>query len=413
MLKSIFKSKLAQNGVWMLALQFFSTIMPILTLPYITRVLSKSAYGELSVALSYMTYFQVFVEYGFKLSGAKKTAMKNNVNEIDYICGNIFFSRLLLVVFCFIALAFFALFAPVKRSLVICMFILFSMVISLVFQQNWFFQGISEMKNITIVNVTGRVLAIVLIFIFVKQPEDLYLYCAINAFGNVISSLLGFVIAQKKYNLKVKYNGFKAIVKELKDGWPLFVSTAMGSLFGSVGVTMLGFFETSEVVGVYSAVSKIPYVLNMIFFAFSQALYPTFCRGYSNSFNEGIKLLKKYGIPIVALFIFCGLFIIFFRRPIVLLAFGDEYISGLPLLIPFTIWTILGIINNFLGIQTLVASGYDKEYSRAFVISIITMLLLMVVLGKNMGAIGVALASMFSEALLTLLLIKYVLCMKG
>lgn len=411
-IKQLLKSKLAQNGMWLMALQVFNTIIPILTLPYITRILSASVYGEFSIALNWVTYFQVIVEYGFGLNGAKKVATRNSDDDLSYIHSNIIYARIILMLLCFIALIAINFIFPTGKVQIICMLILFLLVVATTFQQTWLFQGLAEMKYITVINMTGRIISVILIFLFVKKPEDLYLYCFLYVSAQLITSFFGCFIALKKYNVKLKFCKVNLVISELKDGWHLFVSSALATLLNNVGITILGIVAVSETVGIYSAVNKIPFVLTVLFGAISQALYPQSCQAFSNSFNIGLNSIKKYGLPVSTFFAFCGLMIIIFNKPIVKIAFGLDYLSGSLLLIPFVIRIIFGIANNFLGIQTLVASSHQKEYSTAFTISIIITLLLMFVLGYLWDSYGVAYAAMLGEIILTIMLVYYIVKIK-
>lgn len=406
--RKILQSKLAQNGMWLIILQGFNMIIPLLTLPYITRILSQSAYGEFSLALNWIGYFQVIVEYGFGLTGARKVAMRKSNKEASTIHSNIIFARLLLMLGCLMLFIIIIIFVPIEKTQIMCMAILFLMIVSITFQQTWFFQGISEMKNITIINVISRAISVFLIFILVKTPDDLYLYCFLYISNFLISSMVGYIVVKKKYQVKLHFCGLKAVILELKEGWYLFVSSAMTKIFSSIGITILGFFSTTEKVGIYAAINKIPYVLMLLFSAISQALYPYMCKKFSESYKNGLKSIKKIGIPVLGCFIAGGLIIMFFNNLIVKIAFGLDYAQDSTLLVPFVIWVLAGIINNFLGIQTLVASGHQKEYSKSFQISVIVMFVLMFTFGYFWSSYGIAFASMCSEILLTCLLYRNV-----
>ena len=403
-ISNLFKSKIVTNGIWMILLQGFNTILPLLTLPYITRILSTSAYGEFSIALNWISYFQVIVEYGFGLSGAKRAATQNDKKEISKIHSNIITARFILMLLCIIAFIVIILTMKIDQTQTISMSILFLMVLGTVFQQNWYFQGIAEMKNITVINIISRITSVVLIFLLVKQPSDLLLYCLLYASNYIISGILSLIIIRKKYKIIFRLQKRKDIINELKDGWPLFISSAMSKIFGSIGITILGIISTKEAAGTYSAINKIPYIMTLLFSALAQAIYPFMCKAHSKSFKNGIKMAKKYSKPIIMSFLVLGILIILGNKILVNILFGSEYINSSTLLIPFVIWIIFGIINNFLGIQTLVASGHQREYSKAFTISIILMLLLMFLLGRQYNEYGIAYASMISEIILSILL---------
>lgn len=407
-ISKILHSKVAKNGFWMILLQGFNTIIPLLTLPYITRILSTSSYGEFSIALNWVGYFQVVVEYGFGLTGARRAATHKTKEELDKVHSSIICARLVLLVICAIVFTFVIAATKVEQTQIVCMLILFLMVLAIVFQQNWFFQGIAEMKNITIINVISRTISVVLIFMLVKQPSDLYLYCFLYISNFLISSLFGCIVVWFKYKVKFLFPSFKSIKHEIVDGWPLFVSSAMTKIFGSIGITILGVISTKDAVGVYSAINKIPYVLTLLFAAIAQAIYPFMCNSFEVSFNNGLKNVRKYAIPVFSFFALGGLVIMVANNLIVRIAFGTEYAGSSTLLIPFVIWVLFGIINNFLGIQTLVASGHQKEYSTAFTISVMLMLGLMFILGKMFGAYGIAYASMISEMTLSAILFFFI-----
>lgn len=408
-LKSILQSKVVNNGVWLLILQGCNTIIPLLTTPYITRVMSKDTFGEFSLALNWIGYLQVIVEYGFTLSGSRKIATAKNREEYLTVRSSIFWGRLFLLLVCIVLFAALQIVFFENKALCICMIILFFMVISIVFQQTFFFQGISEMKNIAIINIFGRLISLVLMLSFVKNSSDLYLYCVFYAVNMIFANVCAFFIVEKKYKVKLKKVKFISTIVELKDGWSLFLSMAMTKIFGSIGVTILGFVSTTEIVGAYSAIYKVPFILTLAFTAFSQSLYPQSCKKFSESFKYGVESTKKYAIPILMFFTMIGAILVIFHKFIVGVAFGEAYIGFSSLLIPFVIWVVVGIINNFLGIQILVSSGHQKEYSRNFIMSAVFMIVAMLVLGFFWNAYGIAIASMCSEMLLSILLIKDIL----
>lgn len=192
---------------------------------------------------------------------------------------------------------------------------------------------------------------------------------------------------------------------ELKDGWDLFISQAISKIFSGFGITILGFITTSNMIGVYSAISKIPFVLILFFSPISQALFPYISIQFNNSFNKAENIVKKFLKYTILGFCIIGLEIIFFREEIVSIVFGKNYQEYADLIIPLIIWTIISIVNNFLGPQYLVASGNSRLYSKAFSISIMITIFLNIILGYKYNIYGIAFASVLGEFLLMILLI--------
>lgn len=409
--KQILSSKLFKNSVWLLLLQVFNTIVPMITIPFVTRILGSTGYGVFSLALNWILYLQVIVEYGFAFWGARKVAMANE-EQLQIIFSKIITSRLLLLVISFILVNVAYIFSGLQISHYYCMLLLFTMVIGTAFQMTWLFQGKQDMQFIAIVNAIARSFSVILIFIMINNRNDVYLYSFLYSITFILSSLIGLIVANKKYGLKIKFCNLKYIKDSLFDAWPLFISQAMSKILSGFGVTILGAFSTASTVGIYSAIYKIPYAMTLFFSPISQALYPRISIEFSKSKISGVNIVKKLSLLILPIFSVLAIIIILFRYQIVNIVFGDEYYCYSNILIPLCLWFILSVINNFLGIQILVASGHQKEYSHAFLISAVLSIVLNIILGYLYTINGVSWATTISEFILSLLLIYSILHIK-
>ena len=128
-------NKTVINGIYLYILQFFNTIIPLVTLPYITRVLGKSQYGAFNKILNYIVYLQAIVEYGFTLSGSRKISLASSDEERCRIRSSIIYSRVLLSVICML-ICFGLSFTLNGYEQRLCLAIMFSIVVSEIFVQN-------------------------------------------------------------------------------------------------------------------------------------------------------------------------------------------------------------------------------------------------------------------------------------
>ncbi len=403
-IKQILRSAVLKNSMWLMVLQVFNTIVPLLTLPYITRVLGAGNYGVFSLALNWVTYFQVIVEFGFAFTGARKVSITKNLDLQD-LYSRIITARVLLLLLSYFGMNLISWVLKVSTAQYVCMNILFMVVIGVAFQLNWLFQGKQNMKVITIVNAGARLLSVIMVFLMVRAESHLYLYCFCYSATFIFSALFGLVYAKIKYGLQVRLCGFSAALSEMKDGWYLFISQAMSKIFSSVGVTVLGFVATDYAIGVYSAIYKIPFAMILFFTPISQALFPYVSMKYCESMQSGIKTTVKCAAVVMAPFLLASVLILSFRTFVIRLAFGTEYLQYSGLIIPLTIWMLFSIINNFMGIQVLVASGHQKLYSQAITIGMTVIVIFNIVLGYMFGVYGVAIAASLGEVSLTLLLL--------
>lgn len=401
--KKILKKRSAQNGIWLYTLQFFNFVIPLLTLPYITRILGNSAYGTFSIALNIVTYLQVVVEYGFGMSATRKVAIKDQENH-NKLFTSVVLGRIFLLFLCAIISFVYVAIKISNKQLCISYLILTICLAGYCVQMNWIFQGLQEMKYISIVNILGRTISTVLIFLLVKTTKDLYLYCLLYSVSPFLSGFIGLIIAKIRYSLKFVKVSIKDVVKELQDGFYVFTTQLSSKIFGSIGITFLGIYATSSIVGVYSAIQKIPNVMVLLWAPIAQVIYPIVSRHFNKNFKEGFYFVFKIKKRVLPIFIFVAVVIGIFGKLIVGLLFGSEYSPYYYWLWPLLGWLIVSIDNNFLGIQVLLGSGHDKEYGNAFWIGVIFTIIVNFLFIKFGGGNGASLAPLTSELILNGLL---------
>ena len=404
--------KTVKNGFWLYILQIFNTVVPLFTLPYITRVLGPTNYGIFSSALNLVTYLQVIVEYGFNLSGPRKIALNKNNKNVSQVYARVTFSRTLLCFFTFVLMIFMSIALKISKEQFLNMLILYTMVIGTSIQQTWLFQGLEDMKFITITSVVSRSVSVVLIFLLVKNADQVYLYSVLYALTYLLVGIITTLIARIKYNIKIQKVSLIDVFEEIKDGWYLFTTSAMSKIFSGIGITVLVFSSTDLQVGIYNAIYKIPLIMKMIYAPIGQVIFPYISKYYSISFKAGILRIKNISKYILLPFILIAFILALNSNTIIRVLYGNEYALYSNILIPLIIWVVLSIINNLLGIQILVASGHMREYSIAFRIGVFFIIVFNVIFGILWNVIGVSVAAMLAELTLTFAIIYQIMKIK-
>lgn len=401
MLNKVLKSQVFSNSVYLYILQICNTIIPLLTLPYITRILGADQYGIFSKMLNYIMYFQAVIEYGFNLAGTRKISLCNSENDRNKVFSSIMYSKMLLFLFSAAVIGGILLFVAETSTHRLCMMILSLLLVSEVFTQTWFLQGLQHMKEIMLISVIARSVSTICIFLFVDSINDLMLYAALYVITNLLSAAFGTIIVIYKFNTRFLKFDWVNVKSSLKDGWSLFTTSFASKICSGFAITVLGWFSSDATVGGYSAVQKIPYILVMMFAPIGQALYPYICRLYAKNTAQGIRTLKKFAMCTLGICLVGVIALISIRSPIIEIIYGSEYLQYSNLIIPLACWLFFSIANNFLGIQVLVARGYQAQYSTCFMISLLFLVVFNLVGGYLFGAMGVAIATMLGECILT------------
>ena len=286
--------------------------------------------------------------------------------------------------------------------------VMFLIPLGIIFQQNWLFQGLQKMHYITITSVIARSLSVACIFLFVKSPEDLILYCFCYSITTIMIGIVGTYFALTKIHVRFVKIQIKDIIEELKSGWYVFTTSLSSKIFSAFGITVLGILSTDYSVGVYSAIYKIPQMGLLLWNPISQVMYPITSVKMTESYIDGRKYVKKIERIIIPIF-GCGIILVaVFAKFAVKIAFGEEFAPYYYILYPLLIWVLFGIINNFFGVQTLLAGGYSKEYSKCFMVGVVLTVVFNLILIPLLDIMGAALAPAISECLFGILLLAQV-----
>ena len=165
-IERIKNSRAVHNGIWLYIMQTFNSIIPLITLPYITRVLGEAGYGIFSKVFNIVGYLQVIIEYGFGMSGARKAAITTDKKELSRLFSAFIFVRALLLIICCVVAGAVILVMEIDTTECICFISFLIMLIGTVFQQNWLFQGIQKMYYIAIISMVSRLISLIGIFSF-------------------------------------------------------------------------------------------------------------------------------------------------------------------------------------------------------------------------------------------------------
>ena len=403
-IKKLLGSKIVKNGIWLYVLQMFNTVIPLITLPYITRVLGAQEYGVFSIAFNLSGYLMVVVEYGFGMSGSRKASLAKNLDELHVTFTAIVVSRAFLCLICGVGTLFYGYLVIESEKQRLCLFLLYLIPLGIVLQQNWVFQGLQKMQYITLSSIIARLLSLVCIFCFVKTPDDLALYCVFYASTTIIIGIIGTYYVLSRIGLRFVKIGINNVLDELKSGWYVFTTSLSSKVFNTFGITVLGLLSTEYYVGVFSAIQKIPQMVLLIWSPIAQVLFPVTSQEMTASFKNGRKFVLRVEKWILPIFIILIVIIGSFARNIVAIAFGREFADYHYLIYPLLFWLIIGIINNFNGVQTLLAGGFYKEYSRCFLIGVMITVISNLALVHIFGVIGAAIAPAISEFVFGMLL---------
>lgn len=396
--------KLAINFTSLTALQISNYIIPLITFPYLVRVLGPTNFGLANFAFAFLVYFNTVIEFGFNFSSTREIAQsKDDRNKINQLFNLTFFSKIILIIP--ISILYFILISVIpffSENFLIYTIAYFSIIGNLLLPV-WFFQGIEKMYYITIFNIIFRVIGIAFIFLFVVQEEDLIIYLVITSGVLLLTgvSSIYYILMQKLVDLK--FPKYESIKQHLRKGFNLFSSQYLIMLYTTSNTFILGLISGNTAVGFFTGADKIRSAVQNVGGIAGQTIFPHISNLFRERKVSAIKFLNKYliviGIP--AFLLSTSLFL--FSEELILLILGKQYLNSVQILkwlayLPFIIF-----LSNVFGIQYMLGQGFDSEFRKIISVGAIMNLILLIILVPLFGAEGTA-ASMFStEIIITLL----------
>jgi len=399
-IRRLLNHRVVANSMWLTGLQAINMLVPLATLPYVTRVLGATNYGVFAWSLNLVSYLQVLVEYGFGLTGAREIALASDQNDLERTFSKIVASKGVLLAICLVASVVAMCVVRLPAETRVSAWILLSIVVGEAVRQTWVFHGLQQMWRVTLIVASARLVSAGLVLVLVKSVEHLYLYCALYASSYVFSGVLSAVVVRFGLKLRQRRVVWREVREELVAGWPVFTTTAMSLVFSAVGVTIVGLVSGPSAAGPYAAIQKIPMIIVVLYAPIGQALFPHIAGVYKQSFSRGRSLVVRYARAVLPAVVLVSLSLVIWRDSLVATILGDEFADGALLLVPFAGWLLMSVVNNLLGVQVLVASGHAKEYSAAFRRATLVIVGLCIILGMAEGAMGVATGVFLAELFL-------------
>ncbi|MDA8156341.1 MAG: flippase [Actinomycetota bacterium] len=392
------KKRLASNFFSLSVVKWADVVLPLVTFPYLARVLGARGFGMVAFAQAFVNFFALIRDYGFNLSATKEISISRNDKEkVSEIFSSVMIAKAGFVLASFLIVSIAVLNLHVFSDNRLLYFLTFGTLVGNGLLPIWLFQGMEKMGPMAVLDLLARVAYTVSIFIFVRKTSD-YIY--VPVLSSVISSgagLLALLVAVKTFGIRFKIPSSEAINHQLKEGWRIFTAMAANSLYSMSDTFILGLFASREAVGYYSAGSKIIRAAHRMLTPVYDSVYPYISKMAQESRENAIgfirKMLKIAGIPVllVSIILFC------FAPEISAMALGKNFSESIPVLRILAFLPILFFLNNFFGMQTMLPLGLKKAFSSIFISAAALNILLALVLVPPMKQTGISIAVLITE----------------
>ena len=364
--------KITKGFIYNMLYHVFSLLTPLIVTPYITRVLSEDLLGTNALINAEVSYFCMFGTLGMTYLGVRRIASidwhrnKEKLNDefwkLFYLQFSLYIAVIVLYLFrCMVKNGY-------ERILYFTYFIY---IISMLFDINWFFQGVEEFKFISIRNICIIIFSTVLIFVCIRDSNDIKIYIICLYFPQLIMNIFMFISAKRKFALEhVKY---RFDVKLFKSSMLLAIPTIAVSVYTILDKVILGIYRTKAEVAIYDQGQVLVRVILSVISAWGTVVLPRMSNVLKNSKSDmdANNLLVKSSKTVF--FLSNGLFwgLLAVNESFIKWYLPKSYYGVIDVLYICAPMILIVSLENIFGVQILLARGLDKQYTISLVLAAI------------------------------------------
>lgn len=396
---------LLESFVSLSLLNGLNILLPLVTLPYILRIIGSANYGIYSYIYVIVQYLILLTSYGFNLSATQQIVnAKNDKSQVDIIFNSVITCRLILLLS---GILFIILLSPLllhDKIKQIMFFMGLGIVLGDILNAVWLFQGMEKMRYMTIVNVISKLIFTILIFVFIRYAEDYKYLILLNSLGFLIAGIISILIAKKQFKINFFIPKWDDIRYQFKQGLSLFGVSLGTNLYSNSNIFILNFFVGESALGIYAAAEKIIKGLQTLTSPITQALFPHIGDDFRNkSISYKLYKISKLSKTIFLIFLLPN-FAIFFSAGILVKIFcGPGYNESILLLKIMSPVVIIGTMNYVIGIIGLVNLNMQRIFFYGVMISGLLSILFVLCFAPHCGVLAASIAVPLSEFILLII----------
>nr|WP_314429702.1 flippase [uncultured Pantoea sp.] len=396
--------KLFKNIFSMFSIQGLNYLIPLVTIPYLVRVLGISEFGTYSLILAVIQYFVIFADYGFNLSASRQISINiKNIREVSKVFFSVIFCKIAIASLGFIILLISSIFYEVVHEHIFLFVMGYTIVIGTTFYPVWLFQGYEMMQWIAISNFIAKIIGVILVFTLVGSKQDIWIALLSQGIVGIFASVIALFKACQENLLVRIFPSYIDIKEQLRLGWNIFISSFFVSLYTTSVPIILGFTSGAESVGIYTAADKLKQGLQGLIGPVSQAVYPRSNRIMIESRERALRFVKNLGFILVTPIIILSFIATMMSNNIIDFAFGSGHSSS-SIVFAIIIWIPPVVaIANLLGVQLLLPMGLSKKFSYCYIIVGLVGLPCLLIFSKLYSYVGVAYVALCVEIAIAIL----------
>lgn len=400
------KQSIKLNFVMNIILTVSQVIFPLITFRYVAEILHPAGTGIVGFATSVVAYFALFAQLGIPTYGVRATAqVRDDKEELSRVVQELVIINLVMSVLVYLVFIASLVVVPKFAENRALMIVTSTTIIFNAIGMEWLYKGLEQYSYITMRSIAFKFIAVILMFLMIKNENDTVMYAAISIFAGSASNILNLFHARKYIIMRPV--GKYRFGRHIKPIIVFFAMSCATTIYTNLDTVMLGFMKSDTDVGYYNAAVKIKSVLLGVVTSLGTVLLPRASYYVEQKLMDEFYRVAKKAIHFVFLISFpMTVYFMFFAKEGIFFLSGDAYGGSItPMQIIMPTLVLIGL-TNIMGIQMLVPLGGEKIVLCSEIVGAVVDLILNTILIPNMASAGAAIGTLVAE--IAVFLVQYV-----
>ncbi|MBT0607154.1 oligosaccharide flippase family protein [Aequorivita echinoideorum] len=408
---TFYKSTLFKNMSSLVLIQIANFVIPLLIVPYISRIIGIENYGKLEYARTLVLYFTVLIDYGFNLTATRQISIhREDKRKINQIVTNVYISKFILFLLSILIFCILLYFDEDLNKMSILLSVTFLINFGFFLFPLWFFQGLEKLATIAYINLAIKLIVVSGVIFLINESKDFWFYNLFLSLAQIIIGLVSIYILFTKYNYRFYKTNIKQVKAQFKDGFNVFLTTILVMFFVSYAFILLQKYGSDLEIGAYSTANKLVMTVQvLVLMPFSQAFFPFIAKAANENLNKFKKHIFKASKYIFFITFIIGIVTFVFAELIIKIIFGAEYLYATDTLKILAFLPTFTVLTNLFSYQGLLSLNKDGLFLKIHIFFTIIIFILSYLLVPVYGLEGVAFLRIFSEIILMSVSLLYLI----
>jgi PST family polysaccharide transporter len=395
--------RFATNVASLFGVQVANFLLPLLTVPYVVRIIGPEKLGLLNFSQAYVTYFSLLINYGFDMAAVRAIAANRSDKEAtNRIVSQVLTGKALLWVLSTIIFAVVSLSnAEFKQHLFlhVCTYLV---CIGTVLSPFWLYQAMEDLGRVALFNLAVKLIFSLSVLLLIRQAGDYFYQNLAISLSQILVSVGALVVALRRFHIKLRWPTRAELANRFREDRTLFFSSVTITIYASSNVFILGLMSVPYNVGIYSAGTRLESMAeSFIGLALNQAFFPVVAQAFGQSREEGLRMVRNTFFPLATLLglVAVGLWVV---GPFALtLLYGAKFQEASTILRVVAVLPLIIGLSNLLGLHTMLNLRMDRAFFMVTALGSVVGLALNWLLIHRFAHVGAAYALVATELLIT------------